>query len=116
MDGGTTANILRADVARDLLAAGYVHKSTGNSHSNIHFGRSRNPEPVKYLVKGPAHVGEILVVNEMDADMLISEINFTDQPDTFIIKNKLHALIIQRGMIIIKGSRVPTEKPHKNIT
>ena len=94
------------------MAANIVHKSTASSHSNIHFGRSSNPEPVQYLVKGPAHVGEILVVNEMDADMLISEINF----DTFIIKNKLHALIIQRGIIIIKGSRVPTATTGTNET
>ena len=51
-----------------------------------------------------------------NADMLISEINFTDQPDAFIIKNKLQALIIQDGIIIIKGSRVPTATTGTNET
>ena len=108
MDGGTTANILRGDAAKVLLAAGYVHRKTTTSHNSIHFGRGVHPEPVQYLVEGPKHVGEILVVDNMDATMLISEINFTNQPNTYIVKNYRHAYIIQGGIIIIKGDRVPT--------
>ena len=107
---------MREDVARVLLATGIVHKTTSVSHSSIHFGRSSNPKPVQYLVEGPPHVGEILVVNNMDADMLISEINFTDQPNTYIVKNYLHAYIIQGGIIIIKGDRVPTATTGTNDT
>ena len=90
-----------------LLAKHNVHITNNNPHNNIHFGRADHPEPVRYIVEGPAHVGEILVVNNMDADFLISEINIASKPDTYIIKKNINDIIIQQGRIIIKGERIP---------
>ena len=118
LDGGTTAHILRNNVARDLLAAKLIVNITQSQPNNnvIHFGRSSHPEPVTSIFQGPPHIGEILGVDTMDANFLISEIAFTKQRDTYIVKSNLDVLIIKQGAIIIRGTRNPNATPGTNET
>ena len=105
-------------MAKVLLAAKLIVHSTQSQPNNnvIHFGRSTHPEPVTSVFQGPPHVGEILGVDTMDADMLISEIIFTKQRDTYIVKSNLNVLIIKQGAIIIRGTRNPNATPGTNET
>jgi hypothetical protein len=113
IDGGTTEHIIRRNVLERLqekgIAPAMIPMERGEM--GIAFGRDDNPEPVVGSID--TAFGKIVVVENMSAEALLSEKEFTNI-GACIVKDNNTLAIIHNNQLLLYGTRKPSSKPGSN--
>jgi hypothetical protein len=113
IDGGTTEHILRLNVLQRLQAKGIAPTMTTMQpgEMSIAFGREDNPEPVLGYIT--TEFGKIVIVNNMSAEALLSEKEFTNI-GACIVKDNSTLAIIFDNKLLLYGTRNAVSVPGSN--
>ena len=113
VDGGTTNHIMRLEVLQRLQQQGTAPQMTPMEPGamTIAFGREENPEPVLGYIN--TAFGKVVIVENMSAEMLISEIEYTAR-QAYIIKNNTILAIIHNNTLVLYATRDPSSPAGTN--